>query len=265
MKWLFSILLIANLGMFIWLYPQADDANSRAVAPSDVGELLLVGETPEPVAPEGDSLTDVEPAQALPPSRPETAASAEQSGVPPMVVTSEQVAAQEPSQPPAGETESVVTASPVCGTLGVFEKRTQAELASVRMLAAGTKTEITAETSNDQAGFWVLIPPQKNRAAAINISKRLEEAGVADLWRFTSGKLAHAISLGLFRDEARARARRDQIAAMGFEPVVRPRYREQTRYWLNYRYTGENPLAESYWQELSREYPQLERNESPCP
>ena len=102
-------------------------------------------------------------------------------------------------------------------------------------------------------------------SAAIAIAKRLEEAGVTDLWRFTSGDLAHAISLGLFRDEERAQSRSDAINEMGFESEVRPRYREQSRYWLNYRYQNGLRLQDSYWQELQANLPELERNEKSCP
>jgi hypothetical protein len=257
MKWIFSILVIANLGMFIWLYPQADDASRRTVIPSNVGDLRLVGEPlaplqqePEPVASEDDAA--------------ETSSS-EQDRVPPMVVTAEQAATQTTSRREPEVAEELPPATPVCGTLGVFEKRSQAELVSVRLLAEKGKTEITAESSNQQAGFWVLIPPQENRAAAIAIAKRLEQAGITDLWRFTSGELAHAISLGLFRDLERAEARSDKINQMGFETEVRPRYREQTQYWLNYRYQGRPALQESYWKELKASFPDLERSEQPCP
>lgn len=263
MKWLFSILLIANLGMFIWLYPQHDEAARLAMVPADVGQLPLVGEPATASEPVPDVIPDAESdSEPLPgPS----VDSDEQTRLPPMVITADQDVDQEPTLMPAQLSAPEPQPEPVCGTLGVFEKRSQAELVSVRLLADGAKTDITAETANNQAGYWVLIPPQENRSAAIAIAKRLEEAGVTDIWRFTSGDLAHAISLGLFRDEERARTRSDKIDEMGFETEVRPRYREQTRYWLNYRYQNGSRLQDDYWQELQGNLPVLERNEKPCP
>jgi cell division protein FtsN len=183
---------------------------------------------------------------------------------PPALIAEEETLAEEVA-PPVAPTPPEPIKELICGTVGKFGKRSQAELLSVRLLAQGVKTDITSELSNTQAGFWVLIPPQPDRSAAIKIAKQLEAAGVADLWRFTSGKLAHAISLGLFRDRERAQARRDQIANLGFEPEVSPRYREQTHYWLNYRYIGETPLTKARWQELKEQHPELEREEEPCP
>ncbi len=263
MKWLFSTLLIANLGMFIWLYPQhgSDSAALLASIPSDVGELRLVGEKLAPPRQRAEPELSEEAIASESRQGEDTALPDEQSQVPPMIASSDMAASQETL--PEATTEKSTT--PVCGTLGEFEKRSQAELVSVRILAQGGKTEITSETSNEQAGYWVLVPPQKDRAAAINIVKQLEEAGVSDLWRFTSGELAHAISLGLFRDQERAQARSDKINEMGFESEVRPRFRENTRYWLNYRYLDPSSFRDGYWRELKANFPDLERSQKPCP
>jgi cell division protein FtsN len=265
MKWLFYILLVANLGMFIWLFPQQEGNAARGLQPADVGQLRLVG---EPAGGATGATQDGPPEiMPLPPVTDTVAADASEPGQPaespqlPAVVEAEEPALVEeapPPEPPESPSE------PICASVGAFDKRSQAELLSVRLLAQGVKTEIASESTNEQAGFWVLIPPQRDRETAVEIAKQLEAAGVDDLWRFTSGKLAHAISLGLFRDEERAKARRDKITAMGFESEVQPRYREQTNYWLNYQYTGESPLTEDRWRELSEENPQLELNESPC-
>ncbi len=265
MKWLFYILLVANLGMFIWLFPQRDGMASRGSPPADVGQLLLVD---EPAGDANVATQDAPPAilplppvtEAGAPGTPEPSQPAESPQLPAVVEADEPPLAEEtpPPEPPEPPSE------PICASVGAFGKRSQAELLSVRLLAQGVKTEIASEAINEQAGFWVLIPPQPDRETAIKIAKQLEAAGVDDIWRFTSGKLAHAISLGLFRDQERAQARRDKIAAMGFEPEVQPRYREKTNYWLNFQYTGESPLNEDRWQELSEENPQFELNESPC-
>lgn len=265
MKWLFSILLIANLGMFIWLFPQLDGPGTNALHVEDIGNLRLVNEL---VNTESDGSTDVSADSQLP-----IAAEADRLTTAPVFEPEEPpqpaptVVSDESTAPDAAATElsTQAPATLTCGRVGAFEKRSEAELLSVRMLAQGAKTEITSESSNEQAGFWVLIPPQQGRKAAIEIAERLEAAGVSDLWRFTSGNLAHAISLGLFRDEVRAQARRALIAEMGFDAEVRPRYRERTRYWVNYRYTGDTPLSDTRWKLISEQHPEIQRKELPCP
>ena len=271
MKWLFSILVVANLGMFIWLFPQQDSADAQTQRMEDVGQLRLVNEirvevqkrSPEVLTEEAVSeppviVSDPEPLGEL-----QVAVATDSTGVP---AESEPSARNQDDQDVSADSQAVSEPEeePRCASIGAFTKRSQAELLSVNLLALGVKTEITSESANEQAGFWVLIPPQSDREAAITIAKDLEKAGVADIWRFTSGRLAHAISLGLFRDEERAQARRDKIAAMGFKPEVQPRYREQTQYWLNYQYSGESPMSDALWQDLQEENPELELDESPC-
>ncbi len=264
MKWLFSILLIANLGMFIWLFPQHDGRETEAAPYQNVGELLLVGEVER-----DQTAEDLRAADEAPESAPQEITEEPPSVLSQHPVESPQMPPVEDSPRPPSDSASTVTPPVVpsvqCGNVGYFDKRSQAELLSVKLLAQGVKSDIASELSNEQAGYWVLIPPQKDREGAVEVAKKLEAAGVADIWRFTSGNLAHAISLGLFRDEERAIARRDQIAGLGFEPEVRPRYREQSRYWLNYRYTGDSSLSDEFWNEVESEFPDLQRDEKPCP
>lgn len=267
MKWFFSILLIANIGILIWSYPQHRHDGQGQHASEQIGDLRLVRELPSEMAgnDNGDSMTPSQQSGAETPTPPDEP-------VEPADITEKPLLEEMPPQDkrppeaekPAPETVAMTEQMPRCETIGVFEKRTQAELLSVQLRALGLKPDIASETANEQAGFWVLIPPQSSRDQAIGIAHRLEEAGVEDLWRFTSGSLAHAISLGLFRDEERAIARRDKIAALGFNPEVKPRYRESTRYWLRYRYTGESPITTEKWQGFKRTFPDIETARADC-
>jgi hypothetical protein len=260
MKWLFSLLLIANLGMFIWLYPQQDRGGNASQQSQDFGELRLAGEASEAAKNTelpGETKSDLVEESSATPEVAETTS------------PTQSIKQEPPTQEATPEMASTVSAERPqdgmqCRTIGVFEKRSQAELLSVQLLALGLKPEITSETRNEQAGYWVLIPPQNNREAAIDVTKRLEEAGVADLWRFTSGNLAHAISLGLFRDLERAQARKEQITELGFVAEVRPRYRQQTQYWLNYSFSGVSPITKQKWREFETMFPGIERSTANC-
>jgi cell division protein FtsN len=270
MKWLFSILLIANIGILIWSYPQNRHDGQERQALEQIGDLRLINEPPtdqaamvgkdagKPESPSPESVTE----NTTPPD--DLTAHTEIAEKPLL----EEMPAQQPQPPEAEkavpEAVAVAKQKPQCETIGVFEKRTQAELLSVQLRALGLKPDIASETTNEQAGFWVLIPPQSSRDQAIGIAHKLEAAGVEDLWRFTSGNLAHAISLGLFRDEERALARRNKIAALGFNPEVTPRYRESTQYWLRFQYTGESPITTEKWQDFKQTFPDIERSRVDC-
>ncbi len=251
-KWLFFLLVVLNIGLFIWLYPQQNGSTKSIAMNHPVGDLRLVGEPILEIPPESD-------AAETPPTEEEKASPDE---------AVESAVAEQGQQPaksmPNYDALEAASAEKQCRTLGVFEKRAEAELISVQLRALGLTPEISSETTKSQAGFWVLIPARANRAEAVATAENLEAAGVSDIWRFTSGELAHAISLGLFTDLERAQARREQIANLGFGPEVRPRFREQTNYWVSFSFTGETPVTKRKWQELLRIAPQMESKSVNC-
>jgi cell division protein FtsN len=151
-----------------------------------------------------------------------------------------------------------------CMRIGPLSKREEADKLSLNLFALGLLPELHSEISNEQEGYWALVPPQKNRATAVSIVRQLREAGVTDLWRFTSGSLAHAISLGLFRNERRAEIRKRQIEKKGFDVEVRPRYHQKTRYWLGFVISGDSPVTEAKWGELVKSFPEIEREVVDC-
>lgn len=251
MKWFFFLLIIGNLGLFIWLYPQ-QGGKSPAARVTDVGELLLLEEAADVETPPAPFM-ELEESTPAPDTRPAS-----------VTLATYDEEAPVPSSPSPAENEKQ---APQCGTIGLFEKRSQAELLSAQLRALGLEPEILSESREDQAGYWVLVPPQSDRESALRIAKRLEAAGVADLWRFTSGPLINAISLGLFRDLERARARKAKMARMGFDTEIRPRYREQSDYWVRYSFTGSSPFSEEKWKDFKGMYGKIKLNNEivPCP
>jgi uncharacterized protein YjeT (DUF2065 family) len=251
MKWLFFVLIVLNIGLFIWLYPQQNGEMKSTAMNHPVGDLRLVGEPISEKQEESDETVT-------------SSQEGEMESADTLAESTETGQDQVPASMPEYSELNTAPAEKQCRTVGVFEKRSEAELISVQLRALGLNPEISSETSNSQAGFWVLIPARANRAEAVATAKNLEEAGVTDIWRFTSGELAHAISLGLFTDLERAQARREQITSLGFGPQVRPRFRQQTSYWVSYSFTGETPVSEGKWQELLRIEPQMEIKTTSC-
>ncbi|MCU7941384.1 MAG: hypothetical protein KZQ87_01785 [Candidatus Thiodiazotropha sp. (ex Cardiolucina cf. quadrata)] len=287
MKWLFFILLLANLGMFILIYPQKAEKNVENGLP-DVGELFLFEEI-EALKTEPSVTDDVVLAGVNnPPANQMQDSSGDRTDTPEADPSLEEQAptgpiaeplpevpiaeAETPAEPEIELPESdnavaempVPEVIPVCRTIGYLESRSDAEIVSVSLRAMGLKPELQSETSNEQAGVWVLIPPQATRREAIEISNRLERDGVSDLWRFTSGELVHAISLGLFRNEERAEARKNEIIDLGYEAIIKPRYRQKTKYWLYFQEGTPTSDNKKGWNDLIAKFPDLEAKETAC-
>ncbi|EIJ41376.1 hypothetical protein BegalDRAFT_0457 [Beggiatoa alba B18LD] len=81
---------------------------------------------------------------------------------------------------------------------------------------------------------WVFLPPQKNRQAALNALKKLESQGIIDFSIMTEGKYNNAISFGIFREEARAKQRLNELKQKGYSNArLEKRYETDTHYQLN--------------------------------
>jgi hypothetical protein len=85
----------------------------------------------------------------------------------------------------------------------------------------GLGARLTQRKVDEQASFWVYIPPQGGRPAATQKAGELKRLGVEDYfivpddpkWRF-------AISLGVFKTEEAAKARLDALRAKGVKSAV---------------------------------------------
>lgn len=301
MKWLFFLLLLINIGLFVWIYPQQPPPQPEPIYLPGVKRLVLLSEAKQATH-EAGALPDglgrshaqgleaqvgksIPPVQDLPPEvesatpaqdMPFASAAVGEAAI--AVDPPSEVAAESPIQgatsPSAGfgsaiqpeQSARVVQPGPPrqCRRIGPLAKRSQADKLSLSLMAMGIRTELQTESSDEQDGYWVMIPPQQNAEAARAIVKKLREAGVSDLWRFTSGSLADGISLGLFRHESRAEIRLKEIAAKGFDAEVRPRYRQQNRYWLDFAFRVDSPLSEADWNRIAEIYPGLEQRSVDC-
>lgn len=281
MKWFFFLLLLANIGLFIWIYPQLSEPEVGAGSTADIKSLTLLSEvskvsdasldkTKNNSVQEDSGALMVEPVVA--PSESSQSKPVEEMlpeaslvQLKPEAAVEEQVQALELLDEEEVKEEAVEETLVLhCSTIGPLAKRADADKLSLRLRAMGLQPNLNSESTNEQEGYWVLVPPQQTRAEAVGTVKRLQEAGITDLWRFTSGNLARAISLGLFRNEARAEIRRKSIAEKGFNVEVRPRYRQKTNYWLSFSFTGEPPVTEAKWAEMVKIYSGIEQRSIDC-
>jgi hypothetical protein len=287
MRWLFFLLLLINIGLFVWIYPQQPSTQVEPAYLPEVKRLVLFSETKHASAESGALSESARPyEQGLVPAD-NSLPTARELRPEPVSSTSAQVLPSGNRAMPAAETselaETVQSVDPStainpersgnggqsgqprqCRRIGPLAKRSQVDKLSLSLQAMGIQTELHTESTEEQEGYWVMIPPQQNPEAAIAVVKKLREAGVSDLWRFTSGSLADGISLGLFRHESRAEIRLKEIAAKGFDAEVRPRYRQQNRYWLDFSFRVDSPLSEADWNRIAEIYPGLEQRSVDC-
>jgi SPOR domain len=81
-------------------------------------------------------------------------------------------------------------------------------------LALGAR--LSQRRSEETAGWWVFIPPQPNRPAALKKTAELKARGIDDYFIIQDeGKMRWAVSLGIFSSEDAAKSRLEALRAKG--------------------------------------------------
>jgi SPOR domain len=129
-----------------------------------------------------------------------------------------------------------------CLSIGTFP--TQADVrAAINILTPLTRRIQFREAHATQArGYWVYLPALSTREEALATARQLSSKGVRDYYVVTAGDQQNTISLGLFRDEGNAERRRNEIAALGFNPQSVARTEELPVYWLDFATDRAHPV-----------------------
>lgn len=214
MRTLFLSLLLANVAFFAW---------ARLVSPSDLGA------DPAPLARQIDpeKLKVVVPGEAVPSAPPMASARARPAA-----------AAVPPSK---------------CIEWGSFTlaDAPRAEKA-LEPLALGPR--LGQRRTEEQAGWWVFIPPQANgRAASIRKATELKTLGIDDYFIVQDeGPHRWAVSLGVFRTEEAARARLAALREQGVRSAqLGERETMVPKVWL--QVNGVDAPLEAKLREVARE------------
>jgi hypothetical protein len=108
--------------------------------------------------------------------------------------------------------------------------------------------------SDDTAGWWVFIPPQGSRQAALKKAAELKALGVHDYYIMgEEGDSPWALSLGVFRTEQAALARLAMLRDQGVKSaLVGSRDQVLPRMWLQVR--GVDAVVEARLREAARQF-----------
>lgn len=272
-NWLIIVLVLINLGVFVWGFQREQQLQEPDTElENGIPRLVLVEErraaaaaqaaaAPAPGAQVGPTATnsvgpdmapdeqvDPLPAGARGPSGEGAAAGATASFV------------AEPSAEP-----TMPAPSPeYCYSLGPFQKRDDAEVVLGLLRPRAAAADIRREVEQQQIGYWVLIPPMQSESEAIGKFEALKAAGITDLWRFTRGSLANAISLGLFARQSMAQAHSEDVNRKGFVTEVRPRLAEKSTYWIDARFGEVQNTISGVWGRIRRDYPDTPSATAQC-
>jgi hypothetical protein len=159
-------------------------------------------------------------------------------GVPVLHLLSEQAAAPAAATGPSSTIAAPATAPSVapetrCLAIGPFATPQDLRDARSALAGPGVRMRSRQEHTTEARGWWVYLPAPGTRAQALALARRLEAAQVGDYFVVSSGDQPNAISLGLFKDPANARKRRDEVTAAGFAAQIQERTEQVPEYWLD--------------------------------
>ena len=203
MRAFFLLLVLANVGFFAWArYVSPPDAAAdplpltRQIEPEKV-KVVMPNEIPAPA-----------PTPA--PAKTPTANAA-----------------------PAAPTPAPAAVAAKCMEWGSFTiaDAPRAEKA-LEPLALGPR--LTHRRTEETAGWWVFIPPQGNRAAAVRKAAELKALGVDEYFIVQdAGPYRWSLSLGVFRNEDAAQARLATLKTQGVRSAqAAPRELIVPKVWL---------------------------------
>ncbi|HTP62521.1 MAG TPA: SPOR domain-containing protein [Burkholderiales bacterium] len=197
MRIAFLLLVAANLALYAWFqhYSPAESAVDpepvrRQISPEKI--RLLEGKESTGLAPPAAKSAGIKPAASAPAGTAPTATA------------------------PAGAGSTGST----CIEWGGFalSEAPKAEQA-LAPLALGAR--LSQRRSEETAGWWVYIPPQGNRPAAIKKTAELKALGIDDYFVLQDeGKMRWAVSLGVFSSEDAAKSRLDALRAKGVRSAL---------------------------------------------
>lgn len=248
MRWLFIILLAANLLYLGWeldRQTRIDTGNARQVlmVPSGVRNLTLVREMnvpPPPKAGQRQEVPDAVPADetGLSDNEPVPVAERDKSDV----RIEEQFVNELVSQLPGISIPSIDDGShsprAMCFSYGPFPDNQQVSELMDWFRQRDVTIAQRLEAGDDNQLFWIYLAPQASRGNALQALDDLKKKGIKDYHLIETGDLRNAISLGLFSTQASVNRRLNELHSKGYQPVVVPHRNKKAIYWVDVRLVG---------------------------
>ncbi|MGN2247088.1 SPOR domain-containing protein [Frateuria sp. GZRR35] len=194
LRLLFVLLIALNIAVGAWLVLGQDDSHGRSVTDPGVPMLHLLSE------------------QTAPP-------------LPPVIPS--------PATVPAPAASTAAALETRCLAIGPFDTPQDLRNARTALTGPGVRMRSRQEQTTETRAWWVYLPAPGARAQALALARRLESANVGDYFVMSSGDQSNAISLGLFKDPANARKRRDEVTTAGFPAQIQERTEQVPEYWLD--------------------------------
>lgn len=227
LRLLFVLLSALNIAVGAWLLFGQPYAQARKVLDPGVPQLQLLSDKSQPV-------TGAEPVGPMA----TRSAPPDSDAAPGTEATPADVALVDADSADDSDTDTPKTPEPSaithrCLAIGPFA--TPQDLRNARKAVGGQATRMRSrqEQTSQPNGYWVYLPASDSRAQALEQARQLGAHHIQDYFVVSVGDQPNTVSLGLFKDPANARKRRDEVAAAGFPARMSARTETNPEYWLD--------------------------------
>ncbi len=101
--------------------------------------------------------------------------------------------------------------------------------------AKSDSIEIVHKPMEIQHGFVIFIPPQETFEKSKAYYEMLRRQGITDLWLFKKGRSRGMISLGIYRNKQSGEKIQRQYSAQGMDARIKPYFKTEQRYVVRFR------------------------------
>ena len=267
MRHLAWLLLLANVGMFVWILtqpePQVPQYRPLPVPPG-VEPLVLLSER----AVKPGATADAEPHEQHTTPAVQTAQSPADSGAGDAdnaagggadsvdSSVADQSAGRDEIMPDTDKEARQVSS---CQTVGPLLEKNDATKLAAQLSAQGYASHIRTGEVRNPSGYWVYMPAMP-AAEAHRIVAELDAHGLSDYY---IGKQNY-ISLGIFSRKDKAQRHLDEIRKLGFDAVLDQRYRTSDVYWLDVEQGTRPLLASEVWAKIQKQHPDIRVQRVSC-
>jgi hypothetical protein len=209
MRNLLLALLLANLLFLawqLWIEPEPPAASQQAAGP----RLALF--TPA---------TGQDPPLVGNPNQPQG----------PLPATLDPAATPDGKTPAAGGPDLAAVGEGACFRVGPMPDIGAAGQAVQLLTGRGLRAEVVSREGQAWLGHWVQIPGFGTPQLAENARKRLMAGGLVDVYLMQDGETS-LVSLGVFRERARAERVLAAAQQLGFSPILKDRFRPNVETWV---------------------------------
>ncbi len=120
-----------------------------------------------------------------------------------------------------------------CLEIGPFLTQSDLRRALAALTPGAARIQYREAMAVVQRGYRVFLPAPASREAALAEARGLFGRGIRDYYVVTSGAEENTISFGLYRSEANAQRRQEEVRGLGIEALVEPRSESIPQFWVD--------------------------------